>query len=504
MGPPRVRFAPSPTGYLHVGGARTALFNWLFARRYAGTFILRIEDTDAERSSDEMVAGILESMWWLGLTWDEGPVVGGPHAPYFQSQRFERHREYAHQLLASGRAYKCYCPPELLKEKREVAERAGGGWKYDRKCLNLAADEGRRLEASGVQPAVRFKVPEGKTSYTDHVRGQIEFDHDQLEDFVILRSNGLPIYHLSVVADDIDMGITHVIRGDDHISNTPKHILLWQALGRTPPEFAHVPLILGTDKKKLSKRHGITSVTEYERSGYLADAMVNFLGLLGWSPGGNRELMSRDDMIAAFTLDGISGGAAVFDPEKLDWYNAHYLAQLPPADLVRRVKPLLQAAALWDEEYDDVRREWLQRVLRLVLPRVKRLPDFVEQARPFLASSVEYDPEAVRKHLTTADLDDHVEALAAALERDSGAFDEDTIERVLRGVADERRIKAAPLIHAARIAATGQAVSPGIFEVLALLGRPMTIARLRDLVRFLRSGRTHEPTNVMNPPSRRT
>ncbi len=318
-------------------------------------FILRIEDTDTERSSDEMVAGILESMRWLGLEWDEGPGIGGPHAPYFQTQRFERHRAVAHQLLAGGFAYKCYCSPERLKEKRDAAEKAGGGWKYDRFCLHLSADERERLEASGVQPALRFKVPAGKTSYTDHVRGHIEVDHDQIEDFVILRSNGLPIYHLSVVADDIEMGITHVIRGDDHISNTPKHILLWQALGRTPPEFAHVPLILGTDKKKLSKRHGMTSVTEYERIGYLPDAMVNFLALLGWSPGGDREVMSREELIAAFSLEGISGGAAVFDPEKLDWFNAQYLAQLRPNDLVRYVKPLLQAAGLWSDEYDDRR-----------------------------------------------------------------------------------------------------------------------------------------------------
>jgi glutamyl-tRNA synthetase len=488
MDRPRVRFAPSPTGYLHVGGARTALFNWLFARRHGGTFILRIEDTDTERSSDAMVAGILESMRWLGLEWDEGPGIGGPHAPYFQTERFERHKAVAHQLLAAGAAYKCYCSPERLKEQRDAAEKAGGAWKYDRACLNLPLEEQQRLESSGVQPALRFRVPAGKTSYTDHVRGRIEVDHEQVEDFVILRSTGLPIYHLSVVADDIDMGITHVIRGDDHISNTPKHILLWQALGRTPPEFAHVPLILGTDKKKLSKRHGITSVTEYERLGYLADAMVNFLALLGWSPGGDREVMSRDELVAAFSLEGISGGAAVFDPEKLDWYNAQYLAQLSPDDLTRYVKPLLQAAGMWRDEFDKG-REWLQRVLRLVLPRVKRLPDFVEQARPFLTTTVEYDPEAVRKHLTTADLDQHIETLVIALEADAEPFDEPTIERVLRSVADARGIKAAALIHAARIAATGKAVSPGIFEVLALLGKPLTISRLRDLVRFLRDPR---------------
>ena len=233
MDRPRVRFAPSPTGYLHVGGARTALFNWLFARRHGGAFILRIEDTDTERSSDEMVAGILEGMRWLGLDWDEGPGIGGPHAPYFQTQRFERHRAAAHQLLAAGFAYKCYCSPELLKEKREKAESAGGGWKYNRACLGLSAEEQQRLEASGVRPAVRFKVPAGRPRTRTTCAGRIEVDHDQLEDFVILRSNGGPIYHLSVVVDDIDMGITHVIRGDDHISNTPKHILLWQALGRT-------------------------------------------------------------------------------------------------------------------------------------------------------------------------------------------------------------------------------------------------------------------------------
>jgi glutamyl-tRNA synthetase len=498
MNRPRVRFAPSPTGYLHVGGARTALFNWLFARRHGGTFILRIEDTDTERSSDEMVSGILESMRWLGLEWDEGPGIGGPHAPYFQTQRFARHQAVAHQLLAGGFAYKCYCAPDLLKEKRETAERAGGGWKYDRTCLNLSVEEQQRLDASGVQPAIRFKVPEGKTSYTDHVRGHIEVDHAQVEDFVILRSNGVPIYHLSVVADDIDMGITHVIRGDDHISNTPKHILLWQALGQTPPEFAHVPLILGTDKKKLSKRHGMTSVTEYERLGYLPDAMMNFLALLGWSPGGDREMMSRDELIAAFSLEGISGGAAVFDPEKLDWYNAQYLAQLRPDDLVRYVKPLLQAAGVWSGEYDDAgpstslgagRGEWLQRVLRLVLPRVRRLPDFVLQARPFLTATIGYDPEAVRKHLTTADLDDHVEALIVALEANTEPFEETVIERVFRDVADARGVKAAALIHAARIAATGSGVSPGIFEVLALLGKPLTLSRLRDLVRYLRGPR---------------
>jgi glutamyl-tRNA synthetase len=486
MDRPRVRFAPSPTGYLHVGGARTALFNWLFARRHGGTFVLRIEDTDAERSSDAMVAGILESMRWLRLDWDEGPEKGGAHAPYFQTQRFDRHRAVAESLLAEGRAYKCYCSPELLSQKREAAEKVAGGWKYDRTCLRLSAEEQRRFELDGVKPALRFRVPDGTTSYTDRIRGVIEFDHSQIEDFVILRSSGLPTYHLSVVADDRDMGITHVIRGDDHISNTPKHILLWRALGEAAPEFAHVPLILGSDRKKLSKRHGITSVTEYERLGYLPDAMVNFLALLGWSPGNDREVMTREEMIAAFALERIGGGDAVFNPDKLDWFNSQYLARLPANQLVERVKPLLQTADLWSDEYDSTQHEWLQRVLTLVLPRVRRLPDFVDQARPFLAATVQYDSEAVRKYLTTADLDEHVDALADGLERDAEPFDEPTIERVLREVADARRIRAAALIHASRVAATGQAVSPGIFEVLALLGKRVTLERLRDLVSYFR------------------
>jgi glutamyl-tRNA synthetase len=470
-----------------VGGARTALFNWLFARRHGGAFILRIEDTDAERSSDEMVTGILEGLRWLGLSWDEGPDVGGPYAPYFQSQRYDRHRELGHQLLTAGLAYPCYCPPELLRNKREAAESRGLGWKYDRTCLGLSEDDRRHAEASGVRPAIRFTVPPGRTSYLDHVHGAIDFDHEQIEDFIILRSDGHPTYQLSVVADDIDMRITHVIRGDDHISNTPKQLLMYQAFSAAAPEFAHVPLILGTDKKRLSKRHGATSVTEYERMGYIPEAMVNFLALLGWSPGGDREVMLRDEMIALFDIDRISGGDAVFNVEKLDWFNSQHLMRLDRAQLATRVAPLLQAAGLLDEQLAAGKREWLERVLVLVLPRVRRLPDFVEQARPFLAPDVEYDRDAVQKHLTTPALAGHVQALVEAL-RGAEPFDEATIERVLRAVADARGVKAGVLIHAARVAATGKAVSPGLFEVLALLGKPVTIARLEHVVRFLKSG----------------
>jgi len=392
----RVRFAPSPTGFLHVGGARTALFNWLFARRHGGTFVLRIEDTDAERSSWDMVSGIVDGLRWLGLDWDEGPDVGGPHAPYFQSQRFERHRAMAARLVTDGRAYYCYCTPEEIQQKRDAA---GGTWTYDRTCRHRSAEEVAGLEAAGAPRAVRFKVPDGQTAFDDLVHGRIAFDNPNIEDFVVLRSDGQPTYHLSVVADDIDMAITHVVRGDDHISNTPKQVLLYEALGKEPPQFAHVPLILGPDKKRLSKRHGATSVTEYQRQGYLSEAMVNFLALLGWSPGNDQELFSRDQLLQAFTLEGISGGNAVFNPEKLDWFNQQHIALLSADQIADRLQPSLRDAGLWRDTLATTERGWLLRVIDLYRPRLRKLEQFVEDAALFFRDDVEYDPAAVEKHL---------------------------------------------------------------------------------------------------------
>jgi glutamyl-tRNA synthetase len=473
----RVRFAPSPTGYLHVGGARTALFNWLYARRHGGRFILRIEDTDAERSSWEMVTGIVEGLRWLGLEWDEGPDVGGPHAPYFQSQRLDKHREMAERLVTQERAYYCYCTAETLQRKREAAEAAGGGWVYDRACCALSADRIAAHDAAGTPRAIRFKVPPGRTSFDDLVRGHIEFANANIEDFVIVRSDRQPTYHLSVVADDIDMEITHVVRGDDHISNTPKHVLLFHAFGSTIPAFAHVPLILGPDKKRLSKRHGATSVMEYPRLGYLPEAMVNFLALLGWSPGTDQELFTRADLVAQFTLEGISGGNAVFNPDKLDWFNQQHIGRLPAGELANRVEPLLRDAGLWRPEYSSTRRDWLIRVLGLVKPRVKKLGQFVDEAAPFLRDEVAVDPEAARKHLANPELREPLIAwrdAAAAID----PFDAQTLEPAMRQVAEARGVKAAALIHATRVAVTGRAVSPGLFDVLELLGRERTVARL--------------------------
>jgi glutamyl-tRNA synthetase len=482
--PPRVRFAPSPTGYLHVGGARTALFNWLYARRHGGAFILRIEDTDAERSSDEMVTGILDGLKWLGLDWDEGPGVDGPHAPYFQSQRYDRHRAAAATLMASGHAYHCYCSADRLRQERERAEARGDAWQYDRTCLNLTAEDVARLEASGAPRAVRFKVPSGVTAFDDAVHGPIEFDGANIEDFVILRSDGHPVYHLSVVVDDVDMRITHVIRGDDHISNTPKHVLLFRALGAALPRFAHVPLILGADKKRLSKRHGATSVIEYERAGYLPDALVNFLALLGWSPGDDRELMTREALIESFTLEGISGGNAVFDTAKLDWMNGQYIGRLPIEALADLVLPMLVRDGLWTEGRPA--SQWLLPLLELLRPRAKRLTDFVDQARPFLVDVVEYDDEAVAKHLADPRLSEHIVALLAVL-RELTSFDEAHVEAAVRGTAEARGIKAGALIHAIRVAMTGRTTSPGIFDVLVLLGRERALGRLEALIAFLRA-----------------
>jgi glutamyl-tRNA synthetase len=482
----RVRFAPSPTGYLHVGGARTALFNWLFARRHGGIFILRIEDTDAERSSWDMVTGIVDGMRWLGLDWDEGPDVGGPHAPYFQSQRLEQYRAMAERLVSDGHAYYCYCTPETLQRKREAAEAAGAGWTYDRACCALPEDEIARREAASEPRAVRFRVPEGQTAFDDLVHGPIAFDNANIEDFVVLRSDRQPTYHLSVVVDDVDMAITHVVRGDDHISNTPKQVLLYRAFGHKPPAFAHVPLILGPDKKRLSKRHGATSVMEYPRLGYVPEAMVNFLALLGWSPGDDRELFTRDELIGSFALEGISGGNAVFNPEKLDWFNQQHIARLGADELARRLKPRLETAGLWRPEYDGAARDWLARVIDLLKPRVKRLDDFVDGAVPFLRDEVERDDAAVRKHLAKPGLSEPLEGLRDAFAT-VNPFDAATLDTTLRQFAEVRGVKAAALIHATRVAVTGRSASPGLFEVLELLGRERTLARLSTAIPLARA-----------------
>ncbi len=470
----RVRFAPSPTGYLHVGGARTALFNWLFARHYGGKFILRIEDTDFARSSEEMVGGILRGMGWLGLTWDEGP--------YYQSQRLDRYRDFAAGLIASGHAYRCFCGSEQAAPQKDYKNNEPQT--IDHVCASMSADDSARRAAKGEPFAIRFRVTPGKTAFEDHVFGTIEVDHTILEDFVLLRSDGVPTYHLGVVVDDLDMGITHVIRGADHISNTPKQILLYRAAGAPMPEFAHLPLILGPDKQRLSKRHGATSVMAYAEMGYLADAFFNFLSLLGWSPGDDRELLSRRELTELFTLEGVGKADAVFGLEKLDWFNSQYIRNASPDSLREMVRGELQAKKLWDAGA-PLPPASLDAAIELLKPRAKRLGDFTGVFKAFFSDDFDYEAEAAKKFLSDPKLKDFIPALTEEYAADS-SFTLRSTEDALRSFAERNEVKAGLLINALRVGLTGQGVAPGLFEVMQVLGHKRTLERMQKLGAYLR------------------
>ncbi len=465
----RLRFAPSPTGYLHVGGARTALFNWLFARKQKGVLILRIEDTDVERSRQEMTEAILEGLQWLGLDWDEGP--------HFQSQRRDRHVATGRKLQETGKAYVCFCDPADLQARRQAAEQQGIAWKYDRKCAALAPEEAARRVGAGQAHCLRFRVPAGETSWEDRVHGRTAFSNDTIEDFVLLRSDGTPTYHLSVVSDDVDMKITDVIRGDDHISNTPKQILLYEALGEPQPSFAHLPLILGADKKRLSKRHGAVAVTEYREAGYLPEALFNFLALLGWSPGDGREFLPKDDLVGLFSFEGVGKKGAVFDEQKLEWLNGQYVNAMPAALIRETIRKPLEEKGEWDPSLDDDRSVWFEQVIEALKPRSRKLSDIVRDCAVFLKDDVELNGEAVRKHLQDPAVPDRLKALGQALARIE-PFTEESTEEALRKTAEGLGVAAAKLIHPLRVALTGQAVSPGIFTVLVLIGRDRALRRI--------------------------
>jgi glutamyl-tRNA synthetase len=470
----RVRFAPSPTGYLHVGGARTALYNWLFARRMKGVFILRIEDTDADRSRPELTTAILESMEWLGLTWDEGP--------FHQSHRLDRYRALATELERAGQAYPCFCTPEELQAKRSLAT-GGRPWKYDGTCRKLPAPEREKRLAEGVPHVIRFRVPEtGETGFEDQVFGHIKVENQEIEDFVLLRSDGQPTYHLSVVADDLDMRITHIVRGADHLSNTPKQILVYRAAGASLPVFAHLPLILGPDKQRLSKRHGATSVGAYRDQGILPEALVNFLALLGWTPPGGEEILSRDAMAQQFELASVSKSNAVFDPEKLAWMNSQYLRALTTERLRPLVEVELKSAGL--ENTVAASPASLEKTVSLLQPRMRTLRDFSQGGRAFFSDDFEYAPEARKKFWKDPSLHALLQSLAEKLEK-LGSFDAQTAEQVLRSLAEENGIKAGLLINATRVALTGQAVAPGLFDVMEVLGKERSVERLRRAASFL-------------------
>ncbi len=476
--PPRLRFAPSPTGYLHVGGARTALFNWLLARRTGGTCLLRIEDTDKARSTEDSTKAIFDGLKWLGLDWDEEVV--------FQGANLERHRRDAQALLASGKAYRCFCTPEELDERRKEAAAEKSAFKYDRRCDELAASEVERRVASGMPCVIRFRVPDGETAWDDLVHDRIAFPNKDIEDFVILRSDGTPIYNHAVVSDDIAMRVTLVMRGDDHISNTPKQILLYQALGAPLPRFAHLPMIHGTDGKKLSKRHGATAVGDYEHMGILPAAMVNFLALLGWSPGGEfEEVMTLDQLVAAFSTDNLLRKAAVFDPKKLEWMNGQHLSRIPLAELEPRVTPLLVQAGLATAADLAARRKWYLALLDLLRVRSRLLDDIVRQAGPYFRDEIEYEAEAVSKQWKEPAVVGPLLAATRETLAALGPWEPAAMEESLRALADAKGVGGGKIFQPLRVALTGLGVSPGIFDVMVALGRERTLARIAQAERHL-------------------
>jgi glutamyl-tRNA synthetase len=473
----RVRFAPSPTGYLHVGGARTALFNWLFAKRLRGVMILRIEDTDADRNKPELVQGILDGLRWLGAQWDEGP--------YYQSQRTQLYQNAARKCLANGTAFLCYCPAERYAGG-DHAVQGNEGPAAVRRVVRCTCRDGKPSNPD-VRPAIRFKVPLGeKTIFTDVVFGEREFSNDEIEDFVLLRSGkgeeefGQSMYQLGVVVDDIDMRITHVIRGADHISNTPKQVLLYRALGAELPVFAHVPLILGADKSRLSKRHGATDVNMYRTEGFLPEAFRNFLALLGWSPGGDDEFLRTPELIERFSLEGVSRTNGVFDRPKLEWFNTQYLQKLPIEDLLPFVQAELKRSGLWREEWArGSGHEWFAKTIDLLRSRIRLLPDFSSWSRAFFTDDFEIDPAARAKFWKDERVPEWLGKLADSLAA-LPEWNHDACDHVARALAEEAGVKAGAVINAIRVAIVGQAVAPPLFDTMVVLGQERVVRRLRD------------------------
>ncbi len=462
----RTRFAPSPTGFLHIGGARTALFNWLFTRRHDGEFILRIEDTDQARSTEESTKAILDAMSWLGLNWDEGP--------YFQAERVGLHREMVQKLIDEGKAYYCTCTPEELETKRKQALAAGKKPKYDGTCRD------KKL-AKSAGSVVRFhNVQTGVTIVEDLIKGNISFNNEELDDLIIERGDGYPTYNFAVVVDDALMNITHVIRGDDHVNNTPRQILLYQALGFAVPKFAHVPMILGSDKARLSKRHGATSVMAYKEMGYLPEALVNYLVRLGWAYG-DQEIFSLQELIDAFSLEAVGKSPAVFNPEKLLWLNAHYIKEAKAERLFEEMK------SLWFEAARQADTELVKKVIADLQPRVKTLIELSDAAGFYFAEKIQYEKEAAEKFLRPEEavyLKEIAEKLSSLKD-----FSKKGIEDFLKAFAQEREIKFKVVAQPLRVALTGKTVSPGIDEVMVTLGKDRVIQRIRDACAYINSQR---------------
>lgn len=461
----RVRFAPSPTGYLHIGGARTALFNWLYARNRGGTFVLRIEDTDRDRSTEEFIETIIDGLNWLGLKADEGPLR--------QTDRMDIYKGHLERLILEGRAYHCYCTKEELEAKKEAAVARKMDYRYDGACRErLSRGEGPR---EGVEPVVRFRMPPGTTFVEDLIRGNLRFENDQFDDFIIARSDGTPVYNFVVVVDDLEMGITHIIRGDDHINNTPKQLQLYRALGDgEPPKFAHLPMILGSDKTRLSKRHGATSVTAYRDMGYLPDALNNYLVRLGWSFG-DQEVFSMDEMIEKFSFENIGKSAAVFNPEKLIWLNGHYIRSSPSSRIAELLIPFLVAEGL-AASGEGIDRVWLERAVDTLKERSNTLVEMAASMRYYMADDIKYDEKARDKFLKaeTVPLLRSLHERLGSLDR----FDHGSLEECFNKLCEEMDVKLRKLAQPARVALTGGTASPGIYDLIEVMGKERVLARL--------------------------
>ncbi len=482
----RVRFAPSPTGYPHIGNIRTALFNWLFARHRGGSFIVRIEDTDVTRKVRGALEAILDSLRWLGIDWDEGPDAGGDYGPYFQSQRLDIYKQIAQLLLAEDHAYRCYCSPERLARMRaEMAQRKESTRTYDRYCRNLSQEERNKLESQGITPVVRFKTPlEGQTSFNDLIRGEVTFDNSTLDDFVLLKSDGYPTYHLANIADDHLMQVSHVLRADEWLSSTPRHILLYSALGYEPPLFAHLPMILGSDRSKLSKRHGAASITQYRDQGYLPQAMMNFLALLGWSLDDRTELLSREELVRHFSLERISKTGAIFSHDKLEWMNGVYIRNMSTEELTEQLLPFLERD-LPEEVERPISREYVQQITPLIQERLTCFGDAAEHHGFFFIDELVYDADLLLgKNLTR-------EAAVAGLEAAVGRlqdlpFDASSLELALRSLAAELGLKTGEFFALLRVATTGRTAAPPLFQTMAVLGKDRCLKRIKVALDRLR------------------
>ncbi len=477
----RVRFAPSPTGFLHIGNVRTALFNWLFAKHEKGVFILRIEDTDKERSEERFTQAILDSLKWLGMDYQEGPKIGGPKSPYFQSQRLDIYGRALATLQKNNQVYPCFCTPDELAAKRAEMAAKKLPPRYDGQCRSLPSAEAEKRIANGERFVWRFKVEPGMTSFEDMVHGLNQVDHKEIDDFVLMKSDGGPAFNFACAVDDGAMEITHVIRGDDHLSNTPRQILLHQALGQPVPRYAHLPQILGPDKKRLSKRHGATLVTEYRELGYLPEVLVNYLSLLGWSTSDSQQLFSLSELIEKFTLERVGKNPAIFDQKKLDWMNGVYIRQMPQERLYQAILPMMQERKLVSDPITEEQKKLFLRLLDLERERIQTFQVFPEFVDYFFRDDYAFEESAEKKWLENEVSLTQLKELQARLAR-AGNFNKEEAEQMVRQYAEELKVKPAQLIHPLRVSLTGRTIGPGLFDIMELLGKEKCVQRIQRVL----------------------